>query len=243
MLDKARSALSRKRHSKTQLDWPRFQGSDVDRLRANEPLCSWPGTYYGKTLVLAKAINARYIVEVGVAFGYHAQYLLGAIPDLRYVGIDPYLPGYDSNDPFVKDVSQIFNTNPKEAMDRLHNAVERRLTEQFGKRFELWRETSHEASRRVPNESVDFVFIDGDHRHEAVLQDLTDWWPKVRGGGLLVGDDFMWPGVQSAVEEFFGKSQTHVVLATEPRTSHLTFFALQDEVRQSSESDRTVERR
>lgn len=224
-----RTALRSKKRSKTQLDWCRFQGSDVDRLITNEPFCSWPDAYYGKTLVLAKAVNAKHIVEVGVAFGYHARHLLGAIPDLHYLGIDPYLPGYDSNDPFVKDVANIFNAPPKQAMDRLHDAVDTRLTQEFGSRFELWRETSHVASRRVRNHSVDYVFIDGDHRHDAVLQDLTDWWPKLRDGGLLVGDDFMWPGVRSAVSQFFANAETQVVVASEPLSCHLTFFALRDE--------------
>ena len=36
----------------------------------------------------------------------------------------------------------------------------------------------------------DLVYIDGDHRYEAVLADLRAWYPKVAAGGILAGDDW-----------------------------------------------------
>ena len=53
--------------------------------------------------------------------------------------------------------------------------------------------------------SLDLVFIDADHSFAAVREDLRAWWPKVRPGGLLAGHDYAWPGVASAVHEFFGR--------------------------------------
>ena len=49
--------------------------------------------------------------------------------------------------------------------------------------------------------------------HKGVLQDLTAWWPKLKVGGLMAGDDYHngWVeiarytfGVKDAVDEFFG---------------------------------------
>ena len=52
--------------------------------------------------------------------------------------------------------------------------------------------------------SVDMVFIDADHRHEAVKADILSWLPKARK--LLCGHDYgaNWPGVDRAVNEIFG---------------------------------------
>jgi hypothetical protein len=58
-------------------------------------------------------------------------------------------------------------------------------------------------------ESLDFAFIDGNHRYEHVRADLHAWWPKIRAGGLLSGHDYgvcrdatgQW-GVRCAVDEF-----------------------------------------
>ena len=50
--------------------------------------------------------------------------------------------------------------------------------------------------------SADIVHLDGSHEYEDVVIDLRDWWPIVRPGGILYGDDYAWNGVAKAVEEF-----------------------------------------
>ena len=66
--------------------------------------------------------------------------------------------------------------------------------------------STHEASRMVPDESFDFVFIDADHSDKAVTQDIDDWLPKVRKGGWIGGHDYnhKFPGVIAAVDRAFG---------------------------------------
>lgn len=48
---------------------------------------------------------------------------------------------------------------------------------------------------------IDYLYIDADHSELAVEADLHAWWPHVRSGGLIVGDDYghaLFPGVQRA---------------------------------------------
>jgi len=64
--------------------------------------------------------------------------------------------------------------------------------------------TTAEAARTWAG-PIDFLYVDADHRYEAVLGDLLDWWPHVRRGGLIAGDDFDnpdYPGVREAWEQF-----------------------------------------
>ena len=49
--------------------------------------------------------------------------------------------------------------------------------------------------------SVDFVFIDADHRYAAVKSDILAWLPKVRAGGMIAGHDNLDPDVSRAVNE------------------------------------------
>ena len=211
------------RRHKVGPDWASFRGSDIDRISLYEPYCSWPDDYYQKTSVLAQMVNAQTVVEIGVAYGYHARYLLTQLPAVHYIGIDPYKPDYDSADPFADNTATLFQDNPEAALDRLHSAVKSRLSNEFSGRFELWRTTSHEGHSLISDASVDFVFIDGDHRYDAVLQDLRDWWPKVRPGGVLVGDDYSWPDVRQAVQVFREQSRARVLTVGEPRNSHVSF--------------------
>jgi hypothetical protein len=62
----------------------------------------------------------------------------------------------------------------------------------------------HFAASMFEDESIDFMFIDGDHSTEAVLRDIEMWLPKVKKGGILAGDDIGWASVKQAVEQKFG---------------------------------------
>ena len=43
--------------------------------------------------------------------------------------------------------------------------------------------------RRVPDASLDFLFIDGAHQGDAARNDLETFWPKVAPGGVVLVDD------------------------------------------------------
>lgn len=71
------------------------------------------------------------------------------------------------------------------------------------------RMASVEAARKLrlqlSHQSMDMVFIDGDHSYPGVFADLEAWTPMVASGGLLCGHDFHYPGVQQAVTERFAE--------------------------------------
>ena len=54
----------------------------------------------------------------------------------------------------------------------------------------------------IKNDSIDILYIDGDHSYEAVLQDLKLYYDKVKKGGLIIGDDYNEEGVRTAIEKF-----------------------------------------
>lgn len=68
---------------------------------------------------------------------------------------------------------------------------------------EIMRMPSIRAAERVPDASLDFVFIDALHTLEAVMADIGAWVPKIREGGMIAGDDYSsrFPGVIAAVRE------------------------------------------
>jgi len=64
---------------------------------------------------------------------------------------------------------------------------------------------SWEVADQFEDESVDFVYVDADHRYESVIKDLLAWWPKVKTGSYFGGDDFTkgHPDVIRATRDFF----------------------------------------
>jgi hypothetical protein len=222
-----RSVWGRKRNSGQPVTrGPQFELSDRELLQAYEESCSWPGLYYDKIQSLIELKTPSRIVEIGVAYGYHARHILSSNRDLNYVGIDPYIAGYDKEDLFFQDVAKLFDSAPNEAMNRLYRAVAEGLENDFGNRASIDREESAAAAKRFGDSSLPFVFLDGNHRYEAVLEDLDVWWPKIAPGGVLCGDDFLWTGVRTAVMDFFSSVGRDVFLLQSPSNDHISFYAV-----------------
>lgn len=48
---------------------------------------------------------------------------------------------------------------------------------------------------------VDLIYVDGGHDYESVVQDITNWLPKLKKGGVMLGDDLDWPDVRKALDD------------------------------------------
>lgn len=181
---------------------PPVGASDDALLEWNKSACSWPALYYSSTVPYLRAIGAKRFAEVGVAYGYHAEAILAELNEIQYVGVDPYLAGYDEADAFVRDVGRLFRDEPQSSMDRLHLAVDRRLANSARGRARILRAESIVAAESFSDGYFDAVFIDGNHQYESVWSDLLAWWPKIRPGGSILGDDYQRDSVAAAWEEF-----------------------------------------
>lgn len=120
--------------------------------------------------------------EIGVDRGRFSEYMLTTIPNLHLFLVDPWYWKLRGESRY------------KSTRDRM---------EVFGSRADIIRKTSWEALSDVPDESLDFVYIDGDHRFDAVMTDLIWWSQKVKYGGVVAGHDyyrFRHGGVVAAVD-------------------------------------------
>jgi predicted O-methyltransferase YrrM len=65
---------------------------------------------------------------------------------------------------------------------------------------------------KYDNEYFDVVYIDASHDYESVKEDVLNWLPKVKKGGIICGDDYTpgWPGVVKAVNEIFNNEVNKV---------------------------------
>jgi len=67
--------------------------------------------------------------------------------------------------------------------------------------------TSNNFNSQVEDESLDFVYIDGNHSYESCKNDIEMWLPKIKKNGYIGGHDYLlkcFPGVVKAVDEKFG---------------------------------------
>lgn len=122
-------------------------------------------------------LNFKTGVEVGVAAGDYSQTLSDANPQMKLYGVDPYVPYEDYPD--FREQS-VFSNRLKEANKRLAGRPN----------FEFIKEFSLNAIKRFTDNSLDFVYIDANHQEPFVTQDITEWYKKVRPGGIIAGHDY-----------------------------------------------------
>lgn len=143
---------------------------------------------------LLRELGFKTGVEIGTRVGTYAKELCRALPDLKLYCIDPWkiYPGY----------KEVFE--PGE-IDRQFEEAKGRLAPY---NCEIIKKESMEAVGQFEPESIDFVFIDGNHEHKYVLEDISEWTKKVRPGGIIYGHDYApdHPGVVSAVHEYISKN-------------------------------------
>lgn len=54
--------------------------------------------------------------------------------------------------------------------------------------------TSMDVVDLIADNSLDWIYIDGDHSYKGVKEDMNGWFSKVRKGGIISGHDYInWP--------------------------------------------------
>jgi hypothetical protein len=136
-------------------------------------------------------------VEIGVARGINAKRMLSRLSIKKLYLIDPYLS------------FKIGNKNYPYSMSDFEFA-KRNLRGYKGKISWILKK-SKGAIDDIPN-NLDFVYIDGNHSYEYVKDDIKSYFPKLKKGGVIGGDDFStsFPGVPKAVIEFAGKKHLSI---------------------------------
>jgi Methyltransferase domain len=159
--------------------------------------------------VLPHVLNLRGLtgqgVEVGVCRGEFSDVILAQWPGTLYL-VDPWSPLDDYKETYDHE------QNYKECTERLSK---------YQGRAVFVRQTSLDATQFFDDGSLDFVYLDANHEYESVLKDMEAWYPKVKKGGILAGDDYgampeqqidfgngiHYFGVKRAVDEFCVKHQ------------------------------------
>lgn len=131
---------------------------------------------------LLKDVSGVY-VEVGTCWGGLADFLCRETPVNKLLCVDPYrkFPAEEYQD--------TLNTESQENLDKKYLAVWSRLHDSFRGKAEIVRTTSTAAAGCFANNCLSFVYIDGNHAFDHVVEDIVSWIVKVRPGGIIAGDD------------------------------------------------------
>lgn len=130
--------------------------------------------------------------ELGVQYGFTFMHLLEDNPELTLYGIDHWISKADKS---VEESGESLN---KDMYDYLLEQ-----TKPYSTRAHLIRKTTDDAALDIPDETLDFVFIDAGHSYNNVAKDIKNWRVKLRKGGMLAGHDINVAFVRTAVTTYY----------------------------------------
>lgn len=124
------------------------------------------------------------VLEIGVRRGATLRYIARLYRVSLYIAVDPF-SDYDEyrDDPFSSVLRE-------ESGDSIYAATRALGKQLLGEKFRLLRKFSSDAAASVPDSSLNFVFVDGNHSYSYVLADLRQYWDKLMPGGWMCGHDY-----------------------------------------------------
>jgi len=126
--------------------------------------------------LLLKEVGFLMRVEIGTYKGKYAEVLCNAIEGLDLTAVDAWKVYAGYKDYGVTDLED----------EAYRQTLERAKATGF-KIIKAW---SLDAVKEFENESLDFVFIDGNHDFRHCTEDVDEWSKKVKKGGIVSGHDF-----------------------------------------------------
>lgn len=144
--------------------------------------------------------------EIGVHLGEFSARILEVVAPRRLYLIDPW--EHQTGDEYVNAWYGGEAEGGQAEMDSRYAAIQRRFANQIaGGQVSICRGYSSEELEKLDDESLDWVYIDGNHLYDFVKVDLEVSFRKVKQGGLVCGDDYTdggwWKGgVKRAVDEY-----------------------------------------
>lgn len=148
------------------------------------------------------------VIEVGVFDGDFSARILALNEPRKLHLVDPW---------FTKDDGTLFDGPTQQfssakqaaaALEGQYQHVTRRFAAEIASgRIEVHRTLSHLAAPQFPDEHFDWIYVDASHFYDDVKVDIQAFWPKLKRGGYMAGDDYgrrgIWEhGVTRAVDEF-----------------------------------------
>lgn len=118
------------------------------------------------------------LVEIGAGLGASAVLMLINAPHALVYSIDS----------FTGDTMKNWKTSEKICRENVSYALNSIGEPNAIKRWYLYSQPSHQIAI-LWTKPIDFLYIDGDHRYEAVKQDFNDWFKFVKTKGVLLLHD------------------------------------------------------
>jgi len=187
--------------------------------------------YYRKTSLKQKGVGSFFLdeiskkkpknfLEIGVFHGVTARNVCELLykmhgNDFNYIGLDLFEESDENKDEVIPNTT--FSSNPikqfyykyiKRQNPYSLEAV-KELLQKFDNNVHLIKGNSNKLLIKIDMSVIDYVFLDGGHEYNTVLNDLNCCSDVINNGGTVLCDDYdlqQAPGVKKAIDEFVKKN-------------------------------------
>ena len=154
-------------------------------------------------------------LEIGVFHGVTARNVCELLyqihgNDFKYVGLDLFeksdenefevIPSTNFKNPFKKFYHQYITRQDPYSIEAVSN-----LLKKFKDQVHLIKGNSNQVVKKMDMSKIDFVFLDGGHEYNTVVNDLNSCIDVLKFNGSILCDDYNLgsaPGVKKAIDEF-----------------------------------------
>ena len=171
---------------------------------------------HGETF-LKEVLNKKpkSFLEIGVFHGVTARNVCELLyqihgNDFKYVGLDLFeksdqnkfevIPSTNFKNPFKKFYHQYITRQDPYSIEAVSN-----LLKKFKNQVHLIKGNSNQVLKKMDMSKIDFVFLDGGHQYNTVVNDLNSCIDVLKFNGSILCDDYNLgsaPGVKKAIDEF-----------------------------------------
>jgi len=157
----------------------------------------------------------KFFLEVGVFHGVTARNVCELLyqihgNDFQYIGLDLFettsentsevIPNTEFSNPLKKFYFKFIKRQDPYSISAVQD-----LLKKFNNNVNLIKGNSNIILKKIDMSKIDFVFLDGGHNYETVLNDLNCCFDVVKNDGVILCDDYdltYAPGVKKAIDKF-----------------------------------------
>ena len=161
----------------------------------------------GRTFLLKAMSKNSICAEIGTYNGNFARKILYFTNPQKLHLIDPWVDSWHDGAAYQDKMN-----------NRYQNVLKRFNREINLGKVAIHRGYSHEVCNNFEDNYFDWIYIDGNHQYEFVKKDLELYYPKIKMGGFITGDDYYGKGhwwqddVKKAVDEFIATKLVKLIM-------------------------------
>ena len=151
-----------------------------------------PAIKFMKEYFKQKVLNG---CEIGIATGINSQIILKELNIKKFYLIDIW----DNYDGYKWLWSK-------------HNYELVKKKFQNDARIIIKKDYSKNVVKEIKDNSLDFIYIDGNHQYDFVYQDISLWYSKIKINGIISGHDISLPEVINAVKDYCNNNEIEYII-------------------------------